>query len=49
MGVGVEVEVVVLLNEWTQGRYPSQVWKPGWGLGMEVFTASFRIGESSEQ
>jgi hypothetical protein len=44
----VEVEVVELLNGWTQGTERSQRWKPGWGLGMELFTASLPTGESSE-
>jgi hypothetical protein len=43
------VGVVVLLNGWTQGRDSSQGWKPGWGLGMELFTASLITGEISEQ
>jgi hypothetical protein len=42
------VEVVVLLNGWTQGREPSQGCKPGWGLGMELFIASLLTGEISE-
>jgi hypothetical protein len=46
--VEVEVEVVELLNGWTQGMDPSQICKPGWGLGMELFTASLPTGESSE-
>jgi hypothetical protein len=44
----VEVEVVELLNGWTQGMELSQRWKPGWGLGMELFTSSLPTGESSE-
>jgi hypothetical protein len=30
--MGSEVEVVVLLNGWTQGSEYSEGWKPGWGL-----------------
>jgi hypothetical protein len=48
MGGGVEVEVVELLNGGTQGMEPSQRWKTGWGLGMELYTASLQTGESSE-
>jgi hypothetical protein len=43
------VEMVVLLNGWTQGRDPSQGCKHGWGLGMELFTASLLTGEISAQ
>jgi hypothetical protein len=44
MGADVEVVVVVLLIWWTQGRYSSKGWKPGWGLGMELFTVSLLTG-----
>jgi hypothetical protein len=47
--MGAEVEVVVLLNGWNQEKESSQIWKPGWGLGMALFTVSLIIGESSEQ
>jgi hypothetical protein len=41
MGVEVEVEVVVLLNEWTREMDTSQIWKPGWGLGMVLTQLPF--------
>jgi hypothetical protein len=47
--MGAEVEVVVLLNGWTQENESSQIWKPGWGLGMGIFAALLLTGESSEQ
>jgi hypothetical protein len=41
--------LVVLLISWTQKRDPSQRCRPGWGLGMQLFTASLVTGEISEQ
>jgi hypothetical protein len=46
-GGGVEVEVVEIANGWTQEMDPYQRWKPGWGLEIELFTASLPTEESS--
>jgi hypothetical protein len=43
----VEVELVDFFNGWTQEMEPSQKWKPGWGLGMELLTASLPTGKNS--
>jgi hypothetical protein len=40
----VEVEVVELVSVWSQGIDPFLIWKPGWGPGMGLCTASLPTG-----
>jgi hypothetical protein len=41
--MGVKVEAVLLVNGRTQERETSQILKPGWGIGIGLFTDSLLV------